>query len=287
MAMERHLTDKTDSSLSSASRQALRLPRCRLVRDGVVSLEMSMWQGATRMWRVAPPPRLPRCDRRPVWPMCRPVRDFGHDEKRTTRELDGAPPARSGSSQGRVAPGGAAVHVRRHPRRPRPRELHLARLRIPLADVTNPLIFRVGTVEVDNERLRSNAARTVDVLGGRARILSYSVPRNLRQTVGHTVEFQVLVRKYIGDERRVRVQTQLFRSVTDAEFRMTVDPTLGVERLFTAASEVSAIGVARGGSAESTFVEPFDQHAGIVRLPFPLQAGSSVAFTLDCIGETS
>jgi len=189
MAMERHLTDKTDSSLSSASRQALRLPRCRLVRDGVVSLEMSMWQGATRMWRVAPPPRLPRCDRRPVWPMCRPVRD--------------------------------------------------------------------------------------------------SVPRNLRQTVGHTVEFQVLVRKYIGDERRVRVQTQLFRSVTDAEFRMTVDPTLGVERLFTAASEVSAIGVARGGSAESTFVEPFDQHAGIVRLPFPLQAGSSVAFTLDCIGETS
>ena len=152
-------------------------------------------------------------------------------------------------------------------------------------DVTNPLVFRVGTVTVDDERIPGDAAKTLDVLGGRASLLSYAVPRSQRRTVGHPVEFQVLVRKYIGDERRVSVQTQRFRSVTDAEFRMTVDPNLGVERMLTAASEVSAIGVARGDSAESTFVEPFDQHAGIVRLPFPRQAGSSVAFTPDCMGE--
>jgi hypothetical protein len=110
---------------------------------------------------------------------------------------------------------------------------------------------------------------------------SYPVSRTLRETLGHTLEFQVLVRKYVGDEARVRIQTQLFRTVTDAEFRCTVDPALGIDRLFTSASEVSALGVARGGSCESTFAEPFGRHAGIVRLPFPLQAGSCVAFTLD------
>jgi hypothetical protein len=107
------------------------------------------------------------------------------------------------------------------------------------------------------------------------------VSRTLRETLGHTLEFQVLVRKYVGDEARVRIQTQLFRTVTDAEFRCTVDPALGIDRLFTSASEVSALGIARGGSCESTFAEPFGRHAGIVRLPFPLQAGSCVAFTLD------
>ncbi len=66
-----------------------------------------------------------------------------------------------------------------------------------------------------------------------------------------------------------------------------VDTALGIERLFTSASEVSALGVARGGSCESTFAEPFGRHAGIVRLPFPLQAGSCVAFTLDRTREST
>jgi hypothetical protein len=112
------------------------------------------------------------------------------------------------------------------------------------------------------------------------------VPQRLRQTVGHTLEFQVVVRKYVKDETRVRIQSQLFRTVTDAEYRITVDPALQVDRLFPSASEVSALGVAQGGSCETTFSEPFGQHSGIVRLPFPLQTGSSIAFTLDRKLET-
>jgi hypothetical protein len=147
--------------------------------------------------------------------------------------------------------------------------------------VGDPHVFRIGNVRVDNEPLGGADVRTERLLDVPARIITYPVARTLRETLGHTLEFQVLVRKYVGDEARVRIQTQLFRTVTDAEFRFTVDPALGIDRLFTSASEVSALGVARGGSCESTFAEPFGRHAGIVRLPFPLQAGSCVAFTLD------
>jgi hypothetical protein len=148
-------------------------------------------------------------------------------------------------------------------------------------DPTDPMIFRAGIVSVDNEALKSRQVRTVNVIGGTARILSYDVPRRLRQTTGHTVEFQVLVRKHVGRETRLRIQAQLFRSVTDAEYRLSVDSGLKVTRLWPSAAEVSAIGVARGGSIESTYAPPFDNHAAIVHLPFPLQPGSTIAFLVD------
>ena len=148
-------------------------------------------------------------------------------------------------------------------------------------DPTDPMVFRVGMVCVDNEQLKSRQARTANVVGGTARILSYDVPRRLRQTVGHTVEFQVLARKFVGSETRLRIQAQLFRSVTDAEYRLTVDPALKVTRLWPSAQEVSAIGAARGGSIETTYARPFDNRAAIVHLPFPLQPGSTIAFLVD------
>jgi hypothetical protein len=148
-------------------------------------------------------------------------------------------------------------------------------------DPTDPMVFRVGMVCVDNEQLKSRQARTVNVVGGTARILSYDVPRRLRQTVGHTVEFQVLARKFVGRETRLRIQAQLFRSVTDAEYRLTVDSGLKVTRLWPSAQEVSAIGAARGGSIETSYPRPFDNRAAIVHLPFPLQPGSTIAFLVD------
>jgi hypothetical protein len=148
-------------------------------------------------------------------------------------------------------------------------------------DPTDPMVFRVGMVQVDNEQLKSRPANTIRVTGGTARVLTYEVPRTLRQTVGHTVELQILVRKFVGRETRLRIQAQLFRSVTDAEYRLSVDPGLKVTRLWPSAAEVSAIGVARGGSIESTYAPPFDKHAAIVHLPFPLQPGSTIAFLVD------
>ncbi len=131
-------------------------------------------------------------------------------------------------------------------------------------DPTDPMIFRVGMVFVDNEQLKSRPASTTKVVGGTARHLTYDVPRRLRQTVGHTVEFQVLLRKFVGRETRLRIQAQLFRSVTDAEYRLSVDSGLKVTGLWPSAAEVSAIGVARGGSIEATYAAPFDKNAAIV-----------------------
>lgn len=148
-------------------------------------------------------------------------------------------------------------------------------------DVGDPMIFRVGMVRVDNEDLRNGGVSTDNVPGGRAQVLNYAVPRRLRQTEGHTVEYQVLVRKFVGDEERVRIQTNIFRTMTDAEYRLTVDPALGVNRLFPTATEISKLSVAEAASVEATFAQPFDRHAAIIRLPFPLQPGSVIAFTLD------
>lgn len=148
-------------------------------------------------------------------------------------------------------------------------------------DVGDPMIFRVGMIRIDNESLRPGAVVSETVPGGRARVLNFPVPKKFRQTEGHTVEYQVLVRKFVGDEERVRVQTNVFRTMTDAEFRLTVDPGLGVNRLFSSATEVSRLGAAEAASCEAMFPEPFDRHAAIVRLPFPLQPGSVIAFTLD------
>ena len=153
-------------------------------------------------------------------------------------------------------------------------------------DPTDPMVFRVGEVQVDNQDLHPHTASgTLEVPGGRARVLTYPVPRRARQTTGHTVQFQVLARKYIGDETRLRIQAQLFRSVTDAEYRLTIDPSLRVGRLWPSAAEVSAIGVARAGSIEPTFAPPFDKHAAIVHLPFPLQPGSTIAFLIDRVPD--
>jgi hypothetical protein len=148
-------------------------------------------------------------------------------------------------------------------------------------DPTDPMIFRAGTICVDNEPLQSRQVKTLNDIGGTARVLTYEVPRRIRQTTGHTVEFQLLVRKFVGSETRLRIQAQLFRSVTDAEYRLSVDSGLQVTRLWPSASEVSSIGVAQGGSIESTYARPFDNRAAIVHLPFPLQPGSTIAFLVD------
>lgn len=69
-------------------------------------------------------------------------------------------------------------------------------------DVSDPMVFRVGMVRIDNESLRSGAVTNETIPGGRARVMNFAVPRKLRQTEGHTVEYQVLVRKFVGDEER-------------------------------------------------------------------------------------
>jgi hypothetical protein len=149
-------------------------------------------------------------------------------------------------------------------------------------DPADPVIFAVDDVRVDNESLTPRpGSNTVEVTGGRAHTVTYSVPRWARTTTGHTVHFQIRTRKHVARETRLQIQAQLFRSVTEAEYRLQIDPRLGVTGLWPRASEVSAIGVAQGGGIERTFPAPFDCAGAIVHLPFPLQPGSTVSFVLD------
>lgn len=148
-------------------------------------------------------------------------------------------------------------------------------------DVGDGRIFSFGGIRIDGIEVTSGNVEFRPIAGGRARIERFPVPRALRGTVGHTVEFSFTARKYVGSDRRIRIQAQLFRHVTDAEYRLTVDPALRLSRLHVSASEVSALGVAQGASVRALYPEPFDRHAAIAQLPFPLQPGSTIAFQLD------
>ncbi|MBV6699649.1 hypothetical protein [Kitasatospora aureofaciens] len=148
-------------------------------------------------------------------------------------------------------------------------------------DPDDPEIFTIGAVRVDNRDLERKPPVHETVAGGKARIDQFSVPHDAQVTVGHLVELSVVARKFVGNDRRVRVQAQVFRHVTDAEYRLTIDPALKPTRLGVNASEISALGAAHGASVRTTFPAPFNNLAGLVQLPFPLQPGSVMAFTID------
>jgi hypothetical protein len=148
-------------------------------------------------------------------------------------------------------------------------------------DPADPMIFAVGTVRVDEHQLTAGPASVIDVIGGAACLHSYQVPRRLRSATGHQVEFQVLVRKFIGRETRLRIQAQLFRQATDAEYRLSVDPDLNVTGLHPSAAEMRAVGAAGRASIGAIYPPPFDQRAAVLHLPFRLRPGSVAAFGVD------
>lgn len=148
-------------------------------------------------------------------------------------------------------------------------------------DPDDPAIFAIGSVRVDTRELERKPPTHEAVTGGTARIDHFSVPHDAQVTSGHLVELSVTARKYVGSDRRVRIQAQIFRHVTDAEYRLTIDPAIRPTRLGVNASEISSLGAAHGASVRATFPAPFNNLAGLVQLPFPLQPGSVMAFTID------
>lgn len=148
-------------------------------------------------------------------------------------------------------------------------------------DPVNPKIFNLGLVAVDQQPLSRRSDTTSQVAGGTARVIQFAVPHRIRTTAGHLVEIQFTARKFVGADRRIRIQSSLFRAATDAEYRLTVDPGLKVTRMHVTASEISALGASQAASVGPMYVGPFGALSGIARLPFPLQPGSTIAFLLD------
>ena len=89
------------------------------------------------------------------------------------------------------------------------------------------------------------------------------------------------MRKFLGDERRVRIQAQLFRPATDAEYRLTVGSRLAARKLTVQVSEVSPLSAGQAIASGSTHPGRFGHLAGHALFPFMLMRGSTVAFTID------
>lgn len=148
-------------------------------------------------------------------------------------------------------------------------------------DPAEPHVFRVGGLRVDGQLLQPGKERRFEIHGNLAVEHRYAVPVELRTLGSHTLDLAVAVRKYVGDDRRVRVQTQLFRAVTDAEFRLAIDPRLRPLTVAVQVSEVSPLGPGHPISCGSTYPDPYGQVAGQALFHFPLQSGSSVAFNIE------
>ena len=148
-------------------------------------------------------------------------------------------------------------------------------------DPGEPHVFRVAEVRVDGHLLPPPRQRRFETRGKLAVEYRYPVPPERRTIGSHALNFSAAVRKYVDSDRRVRVQAQLFRPVTDAEFRLSIGPRLNAHALTVQVSEISPLGPGYPIGSGCTYPDPYGQVAGQALLHFPLQAGSSVAFNID------
>jgi hypothetical protein len=113
--------------------------------------------------------------------------------------------------------------------------------------------------------------------------LEYRFPivASLRTGGDHTIEFAVFVRKRVGQDRQIRIQTHLFKLVTNAEFRLGVGRGIGATKVEPSTAQVAAVSPARGVVCGPTFPDGYEHAAAIVKIPYPIQAGSSIVFRID------
>jgi hypothetical protein len=77
------------------------------------------------------------------------------------------------------------------------------------------------------------------------------------------------------------VSARVFRTVTDAEFRLSVGRDLGATQLHVITGDVTRLGPHRGMSCGRTYLPPYGPLAAHAQFRHPLQAGSSVGFSVD------
>ncbi|MFG2524946.1 hypothetical protein [Streptomyces sp. NPDC048527] len=97
----------------------------------------------------------------------------------------------------------------------------------------------------------------------------------------HAIEFTVTARKYLGNDREIRVQAYVFRPVLDAEYRLTVGEAIGAQILNTQVSGLSRLGAGGMAHCGPTYPNSFGKVAAHAIFTTPLQIGSSVVFSID------
>ena len=144
----------------------------------------------------------------------------------------------------------------------------------PSLDLADRANFRVHHLEIDGERV-SNAAETRE--RGRARY-DYEIPSLTKGGARH-VAFCYSTRVFLNDSRP-GVRARLFRTVTDAEFRLSAAPSTSTNTIVVEASAVSVLGPEQGMSSVVMPQRQGEGAAAIVQFRHLLQPGSVVAFSL-------
>lgn len=146
-------------------------------------------------------------------------------------------------------------------------------------------VFSVIRVSVDGVEL-PQTARSKSLANGTAAEKIYRTPRRFVGPDPRTIEMALMVREFMGDDRRLMYRTELFSNVTDAEYRCTTDRSLGVSAIWTEL-ELASLGPTLTILKPPTFQVGGDNAlltGAIVRQP--LQRGSSVTFVLSRDGAS-
>ena len=148
----------------------------------------------------------------------------------------------------------------------------------PDLDPTDPGVFDVGYLHVEGQALEP-----VDRLVSEGSVPTaeyrFPVPRDLRELGRPLIDFSVLVRKFALDQH-LRVQTHLFRTVTDAEYRLTLGPGLPATAIDVKPSVV-ALGATREKLSGATFSGNYGNRSAHAIFSHAIQRGSNVAFVID------
>lgn len=146
---------------------------------------------------------------------------------------------------------------------------------------SDPRCFRIDCLKVDGEELPLAAPRQTVIRESPAVEYRFPLLDSQRHHGTHSIEFYVAAQKYLGTDREIRVQAYTFRSILDAEYRLTVGAGIGSEIINTQTAGISRIGA--GGLTQHGRTHPatFRQAAAYAIFTTPLQSGSSVVFTID------
>lgn len=147
-------------------------------------------------------------------------------------------------------------------------------------DPADPRVFQFGPVKVNGDPLADREVVELELEQGRAHELRYQVPSNLRYGERPYLEYSAMFRKFTGEDRRIRLVSQLFATTVDAEYRLWVSPEIPLRNISVGTSQVTALGPHDVSSCGETFSAEQNQAAHAV-FKFPLQAGSSISFTLE------
>lgn len=154
-------------------------------------------------------------------------------------------------------------------------------------DPQDESVFRVDDVLIDGELIHERQIDSPRISDARASQVVVAVPERHRTPGSHAVEFSIRARKFVGRDRRLRIQTHLFRLVSDGEFRLTVGAGLRAVRIEPSTGQIAVVGPAIRTVCSTLYPSPLSSVGGIIRVPHPMQAGSSVVFRIDRLDPTS